>query len=68
MMAADTIAGRLEAVRCELPPEVELVAVSKFHPMSALAEAYGAGQRVFGESRVQELKSKVAATGCTGAR
>lgn len=62
MMAADTIAGRLEAVRRELPPEVELVAVSKFHPMSALAEAYGAGQRVFGESRVQELKSKVAAT------
>ncbi len=62
MMAADTIAGRLEAVRRELPPEVELVAVSKFHPMSALAEAYAAGQRVFGESRVQELKSKVAAT------
>lgn len=62
MMAADTIAERLEAVRRELPPEVELVAVSKFHPMSALAEAYGAGQRVFGESRVQELKSKVAAT------
>lgn len=62
MMAADTIAERIEAVRRELPPEVELVAVSKFHPISALAEAYGAGQRVFGESRVQELKSKVAAT------
>jgi len=34
------------------------VAVSKFHPAEALREAYDAGQRVFGESRVQELLAK----------
>lgn len=38
---------------------VELVAVSKFHPAEAIREAYDAGQRLFGESRVQELQTKV---------
>lgn len=38
----------------------ELVAVSKFHPASAIREAYDAGQRIFGESRVQELLDKQA--------
>ncbi|MCM1006005.1 MAG: YggS family pyridoxal phosphate-dependent enzyme [Prevotella sp.] len=38
---------------------VELVAVSKFHPMEAVMQAYNAGQRLFGESRVQELLEKV---------
>jgi pyridoxal phosphate enzyme (YggS family) len=37
---------------------VKLVAVSKFHPAEAIREAYDAGQRVFGESRVQELVAK----------
>ena len=37
------------------------MAVSKFHPVEALAEAYAAGQRLFGESRVQELAVKVPA-------
>lgn len=41
-----------------LPDRVTLVAVSKFHPAEALMEAYRAGQRVFGESRVQELCAK----------
>ncbi len=41
-----------------LPAGVELVAVSKFHPVEALKEAYDAGQRCFGESRVQELTLK----------
>ena len=41
-----------------LPKEVELVAVSKFQPVEAIREAYGAGQRTFGESRVAELISK----------
>ena len=41
-----------------LPQGVTLVAVSKFHPIGALEEAYEAGQRVFGESRVQELLLK----------
>ena len=38
---------------------VRLVAVSKFHPAEAVAEAYAAGQRPFGESRVQELLQKI---------
>lgn len=37
----------------------ELVAVSKFHPVDTLKEAYDAGQRIFGESRVQELLTKI---------
>lgn len=37
------------------------MAVSKFHPIEALQEAYDAGQRIFGESRENELKQKVAA-------
>lgn len=43
----------------ELPATVRLVAVSKFHPFEAIEEAYGAGQRVFAESRPQELLAKV---------
>lgn len=57
------IARRLEAVRASLPEGVELVAVSKFHPVAALREAAAAGQRLFGESRVQELAAKVAELG-----
>lgn len=44
----------------ELPQSVTLVAVSKFHPTEALMAAYDAGQRVFGESRAQELVQKAA--------
>ena len=43
----------------QLPQNVQLVAVSKFHPLEAVIEAYDAGQRVFAESRPQELLSKV---------
>ena len=43
----------------ELPATVKLVAVSKFHPFDAIEEAYEAGQRIFAESRPQELLSKV---------
>lgn len=57
-MAADCIAARLETIRGTLPADVGLVAVSKFHPAGAVAEAYAAGQRAFGESRVQELLAK----------
>lgn len=55
------VASRLKAVRSTLPGGVELVAVSKFHPVEALREAYDAGQRLFGESRVQELLPKIEA-------
>lgn len=40
--------------------EVQLCAVSKFHGVSAVEEAYGAGQRLFGESRAQEASGKFA--------
>ena len=43
----------------ELPATVKLVAVSKFHPFEAIEEAYLAGQRIFAESRPQELLCKV---------
>lgn len=44
----------------ELPSAVKLVAVSKFKPLEDILEAYGAGQRVFGENRPQELAAKAA--------
>lgn len=56
-----TVGSRLAAVRSTLPEGVELVAVSKFHPVEQLREAYDAGQRIFGESRVQELLPKIEA-------
>ncbi|WP_300694017.1 YggS family pyridoxal phosphate-dependent enzyme [uncultured Bacteroides sp.] len=52
------IAENLQQVLGELPAGVRLVAVSKFHPNEAIEEAYRAGQRVFGESRVQEMIAK----------
>ncbi len=55
-----SIAARLRGVRASLPERVRLVAVSKFHPVEALREAYDAGQRIFGESRAQELAAKAA--------
>ena len=53
-----SIKSQLERVRATLPEGVTLVAVSKTHPIEAIAEAYEAGQRVFGESRPQELRAK----------
>ena len=63
-----TIAARLTAVRGRIaaaagragrdPLSVTLVAVSKFHPVSAIEEAYACGQRHFGENRVQEAEEK----------
>lgn len=52
------IAENLAKVLVSLPEEVTLVAVSKFHPAESVAEAYTAGQRVFGESRAAELSAK----------
>lgn len=53
-----SISANLDAIKTLLPDGVKLVAVSKFHPKEALELAYQAGQRIFGESRVQELNSK----------
>lgn len=55
------IAEEIKKLHAELPENVRLCAVSKFHPAEAVREAYDAGQRIFGESRVQELLSKVGA-------
>ena len=49
----------INKLNSELPATVRLVAVSKFHPFEAIEEAYAAGQRVFAESRPQELLAKV---------
>ena len=49
----------INKLNSELPATVKLVAVSKFHPFESIEEAYEAGQRVFAESRPQELLSKV---------
>lgn len=52
------ISDNLNLIRQQLPSELTLVAVSKFHPVGAIVEAYEAGQRIFAESRPQELESK----------
>ena len=53
-----SISANLKQVWEELPQGVRLVAVSKFHPNEAILEAYRAGQRIFGESKVQEMNVK----------
>ena len=67
-----TIADRLAGIRARIeraarsagraPASVTLVAVSKTFPLSSVREAYDAGQRVFGENRVQEALDKIAAS------
>ena len=52
------IEENLQRIKSELPSGVKLVAVSKFHPLEAILEAYQAGQTVFGENRPQELAAK----------
>ena len=53
-----SIAQNIERITAQLPQGVKLVAVSKFHPIERLQEAYAAGQRIFGENRAQELAAK----------
>jgi len=53
-----SIKSNLLDVLSELPERVRLVAVSKFNPKEAIMEAYNAGQRIFGESKVQEMTDK----------
>jgi hypothetical protein len=54
----ESIKSRLNDLRQQLPQMVTLVAVSKTHPVERIHDAYDAGQRIFGENRVQELTSK----------
>ena len=56
-----SVTENLLSIRSTLPPEVELVAISKYHPAEMIAEAYAAGQRCFGENRPQEFAAKVEA-------
>lgn len=56
-----TIGKRINDIKASLPKGVTLVAVSKFHPVEALQEAYDCGQRAFGESRANELVAKASA-------
>ena len=53
------VANNLHEVLGNLPDGVKLVAISKFHPNEYLEVAYREGQRIFGESQVQELSHKV---------
>ena len=55
-----SVTTQIQYLHSALPTDVRLVAVSKFHPVEALREAYEAGQRIFGESRPQEMTAKQA--------
>ena len=57
------IGDTIRRLKEELPSGVRLAAVSKFHPADAIREAYGADQRIFAESRPQELYAKVTELG-----
>ncbi|OYU94845.1 MAG: YggS family pyridoxal phosphate-dependent enzyme [Bacteroidetes bacterium B1(2017)] len=52
------IAANIQKINQETGPKARLIAVSKTKPVEALAEAYEAGQRIFGENKVQEMCSK----------
>lgn len=54
------IGSIIKEINDELPASTRLVAISKYHPAEMIREAYSAGQRIFGESRVQELQQKQA--------
>ena len=53
-----TIKDNLNKIQSSLPPHVTLVAVSKTWPVPDLMEAYNAGQRIFGENKIQEMAAK----------
>ena len=52
------IGDRIKEIKAQLPDGVDLCAVSKYHPAKMIQEAYDCGQRIFGESHVQELMKK----------
>jgi PLP dependent protein len=52
------IGGNIQKFKSSLPDHVRLIAVSKMNPVSAIMEAYQAGQRLFGENKAQEMASK----------
>lgn len=57
-MNSDSIGDRYYNVRTQLPPEVQLVVVTKTHPADTVRELYNLGHRHFGENKVQEMLTK----------
>jgi len=53
-----SIQSNLQEIKSTIPSHVQLVAISKTHPVDIIIEAYNSGQRVFGENKVQEMVSK----------
>ncbi len=53
-----SISLNIKEIQSQLPLQTQLVAVSKFHTEKDILEAYSTGQRIFGESKVQELLKK----------
>ncbi len=53
-----SIKNNLLKIKSNLPSNVTLVAVSKTKPVSDLMEAYDAGQRIFGENKIQDMTEK----------
>ena len=53
-----SIQSNIQSIRQNIPPNVQLVCVSKFNPNEAIEEAYTVGERIFGESKVQEMCEK----------
>jgi len=53
-----SIQSNIQSIRTHIPPHVRLVCVSKFNPNESILEAYESGERIFGESKVQELCGK----------
>ena len=58
MKADNTIAKNIASISATLPQGVTLIAVSKYHPVEAIEQAYNVGQRDFGESKAQDLRIK----------
>jgi pyridoxal phosphate enzyme (YggS family) len=52
------IKNNINIIRQDIPPSCKLIAVSKTNPVEKIKEAYDAGQRIFGENKVQELTPK----------
>ena len=57
-MSLKEVTTNYQKIKTSLPPEVQLVAVSKTHPVEKILEVYNLGQRVFGENKVRELREK----------
>ncbi len=58
MQESSLIAENYKTIKSTLPTDVQLVAVSKTHPVEIIQQVYDLGQRVFGENKVQELIEK----------